>query len=303
MIIMKIDKLFLLKVYAIVAVMLYSGAFISCNSDDIDDSAMYTFVGETVASYCKNTPELTRFYEVMERCGETALLEVYGHFTCFAPTNEAIEAYITEKGYVWEEMTQEQLTKIVHNCVIRNSSQEFMSGSFKQGTLGENTMSDRVLTMSLENRDGQVVYLVSGCEILTRDNEVHNGVIHTVAKVIEPSENTLLGRLQAYGGFDIWADAFEASGWADEMKDVYDPDYVNPYGTNLLQTHGYVMYVPDQLKLGYTMFVEPDELLIKNGITDKESMEEYAKEYYGSEDLGNYKSKKNPLNRLLPIIF
>lgn len=295
---MKIKNL--LRNYTIAAVALWcGGTFTSCNSDDIEDGAMYTFVGETVASYCKNTPELTRFYEVLERSGETALLEVYGHFTCFAPTNEAIEAYLAEKGYVWEEMTQEQLVKMVHNCIIRSSKQGIMSGSFKQGTLSENTMSDRVLTMSLENRDGQVIYLVSGCEILTRDNEVHNGVVHTVAKVIEPSENTLLGRLQEHGGFDVWADAFEASGWADETKHLYDPDYVNPYGTNLHQTHGYVLYVPDQIKMGYTMFVEPDALLAKHGITDKPGMEQYARQYYGSEDLGDYKSRKNPLNRFI----
>ena len=28
-------------------------------------------------------------------------------------------------------------------------------------------------------------------------------------------------------------------------------------------------------------------------------MENYARTYYGSEDLGNYKSKNNPLNRFI----
>mgnify|MGYP002646603208 CR=1 FL=1 len=41
------------------------------------------------------------------------------------------------------------------------------------------------------------------------------------------------------------------------------------------------------------------DILKANGITDLPSMENYARTYYGSEDLGNYKSKNNPLNRFI----
>ena len=66
-----------------------------------------------MASFCAKDPQLTRFYELMDRCGETSLLEVYGHFTCFAPTNEAIETYLAEKGLDGDSLTIEQMQKVV----------------------------------------------------------------------------------------------------------------------------------------------------------------------------------------------
>ena len=49
---------------------------ISCDSDDIETEAMYTFTGETVATFCKNSPELTMFYDMMNACDATSLLSV-----------------------------------------------------------------------------------------------------------------------------------------------------------------------------------------------------------------------------------
>ena len=276
------------------------GLSVSCNSDDIEEGAMYTFTGETVASFCAKDPQLTRFYELMDRCGETSLLEVYGHFTCFAPTNEAIETYLSEKGLDGDSLTIEQMQKVVYNCVIRNASKEILVDEFEEGTLAEPTLSDRYLLISFGKEDNQRRIYVNGDATIVRgDNEVHNGVVHVVDRVIEPSEETLLGTMQAHGGFDIWAEAYEASGWADEMEDQYDEDYVNSFNTDRYQVIGLTLAVPENLKLGYTIFCEPDELLEENGITDLASMENYARTYYGSEDLGDYKSKNNPLNRFI----
>ena len=74
------------------------GGLSSCNSDDIKEDAMYTFTGETVASFCEKTPELSLFYKLMDECREAALLDVYSHFTSFEHTNDADNKYLPEKG-------------------------------------------------------------------------------------------------------------------------------------------------------------------------------------------------------------
>ena len=112
---MDMDKRYLsaIKAWAVGLLFACVGGLSSCNSDDIKEDAMYTFTGETVASFCEKTPELSLFYKLMDECGETALLEVYGHFTCFAPTNDAINKYLTEKGLSWDGLSSEQKQKIV----------------------------------------------------------------------------------------------------------------------------------------------------------------------------------------------
>ena len=71
----KIYKVLRTGLWAVAALCL-SGTQVSCDSDDIEGDAMYTFTGETVASFCQNDPELTDFYQLITKCGADALLEV-----------------------------------------------------------------------------------------------------------------------------------------------------------------------------------------------------------------------------------
>ena len=117
----KIYKVLRTGLWAVAALCL-SGTQVSCDSDDIEGDAMYTFTGETVASFCQNDPELTDFYQLITKCGADALLEVYGHYTCFAPSNEAVEEYVKGLGKTLEELTAEEAQKVVYNCVIRGTN-------------------------------------------------------------------------------------------------------------------------------------------------------------------------------------
>ena len=301
----KIHRLFKWGLWS-VAVLCLSGMQMSCNSDDIDADAMYTFTGETVASFCQNNPELSDFYQLITKCGADALLEVYGHYTCFVPNNDAIAAYLEEKGKTLDELTAEEAQRVVYNCVIRGNA-EYTSQDFIAGSLTSMTLAERYLVLSFTNDDKgrRIIWVNDKSKVTTLDQEVHNGVIHVVDKVIEPSELSLLEVLQNNDKFTIWAMAYEASGWYKEMEKLYDESYVNTFGADVVQLSGYTMKVPTSLRYGYTMFCEPDELLNENGIDGStkdeilSSLENYARTYYGSEDLGNYESKNNPLNRFV----
>ena len=142
----KIHRLFKWGLWS-VAVLCLSGMQMSCNSDDIDADAMYTFTGETVASFCQNDPELSDFYQLITKCGADALLEVYGHYTCFIPNNDAIAAYLSENNRSLDDITVEEAQKIVYNCVIRGTA-EYTSQEFVAGSLSSMTLSERHLILS-----------------------------------------------------------------------------------------------------------------------------------------------------------
>lgn len=289
-----------------VATLCLSGTQVSCDSDDIEGDAMYTFTGETVASFCQNDPELTDFYQLITKCGADALLEVYGHYTCFAPSNEAVEEYVKGLGKTLEELTAEEAQKVVYNCVIRGT-EEYASLDFISGSMPALTLSERYLVLSFtQTEEGTRKVWVNDQALVTRpDQEVHNGIIHVVDHVIQPSEQTLLEVMQRTEGLSIWAMAYEASGWNKEMEELYDDSYVNTYGSDMYQYGDWKFHVPTSLRYGWTVFCEPDELLRANGIAGNTrdeilaSLEQYARTYYGSEDLGNYESKNNPLNRFV----
>ncbi|MBQ9558699.1 MAG: fasciclin domain-containing protein [Bacteroidaceae bacterium] len=280
-----------------------AAALVACNSDDIKDEAMYTFTGETVTSFCQHTPELTSFYRMLELTGNASLLSIYGHFTCFPPTNEAIDRWLEGRGQTWDELTLEDMQKVVYSSTIRNNSQEFLTTDFTDNATSLLSMQDRTIQISFAtNGLGQREIVVNSvATIISGDNEVHNGVVHVVDHVIEPSEETFLQRLQQQTAFRIFAKAFEASGFNEPMSVLYDPDYTAPAnyeGEDPSQSHF------EHCKLGWTVFAETDDVLRDAGlnIADADTLaavEQFARQWYGSDDLGNYASERNPLHRFM----
>ena len=85
------------NIVKIFVLILLFGVINSCK-ENIDEESYYTFTGETVASFCKNSTNLSVFTRIMEESENYSLLSIYGHFTCFAPTDAAFEIYFQEKG-------------------------------------------------------------------------------------------------------------------------------------------------------------------------------------------------------------
>lgn len=275
----------------------------SCNSDDIQDEAMYTFTGETVASFCQTRPDLSSFYAMLEQTGNTSLLSIYGHFTCFPPTNEAIEQWLANRGQTWKDLTTEDMQKVVYSSTIRNNTQEFLSTDFLGNATSLLSMQDRTIQISFVNNDlGQREIVVNSvATIVSADNEVHNGVVHVVDCVIEPSEETFLQRLSQQSDLKIFTHAFKASGFNDQMSDIYDPNYIGPAsydGEDPSQSHF------EHCKLGWTVFAETDDVLREAGLNIGEldtltAVEQFASQWYGTNDLGNYTSERNPLHQFI----
>ncbi len=280
-----------------------AATLVACNSDDIKDDAMYTFTGETVASFCEHTPELSSFYQMLEATNNVSLLSIYGHFTCFPPTNQAIGQWLQERGQTWENLTVEDMQKVVYSSTIRNNSQEFLTTDFTNNATSLLSMQDRTIQISFVTNDlGQREIMVnSAATIVSADNEVHNGVVHVVDHVIEPSEETFLQRLCQREAFSIFARAFDATGFNDQMSDLYDPDYTGPadYDSEDPSQGHY-----EHCKLGWTVFAETDAVLREAGLTitgtdTLSAVEQFARQWYGSDDLGLYTSDRNPLHRFI----
>ena len=69
----------------------------SC-SDEPDSEYFYTFTGEMMSDWLKNRPEYSEFTEIVERANMMDLLATYGHYTCFVPSNEAVDKFLQSRG-------------------------------------------------------------------------------------------------------------------------------------------------------------------------------------------------------------
>ncbi len=280
---------------------LIPGFFNSCIKEDVKD-AYYTFTGETVASFCKNNAELSTFYRMMEDADKISLLSLYGHFTCFAPTNDAFDLYFKEKGITYDDLTLENKVEIINDHVIKNQTKEYLSDDFQEGALPTPNMSDRYLVISYAGYDSgkQIILVNKDAPILEKDNEVHNGVVHIVGKVVRPSQNDLLSVMKNAGYFKLFAEAFTLTNLVDSINGIYDYSYEDPSpGSDKVNVVGYDVAVVHTKKLGYTILAETDDVFHNAGINSLNDLIEYAKTYYGTQDLDDYTSRNNPLNKFI----
>ena len=125
-----IDKI---KNYCGIGVLLASCAALTLNSckENIDDSNLYTFTGEMMIDHLRDNPDFSSYYEILGRVHPSKrssstmheLLAARGNYTCFAPTNEAIDLYIDSLLTIGEVSSKEvsELPDSVAEYIVFNS--------------------------------------------------------------------------------------------------------------------------------------------------------------------------------------
>ena len=246
--------------------------FSSC-TEDIDTSARYVFNEYTVASYLEahsdysQYVELTKLVPVSGRSESTLyqLLTARGNYTCFAPTNEAINNYLqslVEQGLIsepsWDAFTDDRKRDSVQKVVVLNTvidggdleSQRFTTNNFPIIDNAEfplPTLNDHKLAITPAHikkvNETDTVFLDKVCGIDPKncDIRVINGVIHQLHKVIAPKDESCGRYLQIIldekrEGYLMFAKAVQACGLLDTLSKVRDEAYealYQAYGTEL----------------------------------------------------------------------
>ncbi len=79
-----------------------------------------------------------------------SLLATRGSYTCFVPTNEAVNNYLTEKGVgSVDSLSQEEIMEIAYGHIIM---QAYLTTDLDEGAIPVPNMNDRYLTVSFEAR-------------------------------------------------------------------------------------------------------------------------------------------------------
>ena len=254
-----------------------SGAalFQSC-TEEIDTSSRYTFTGKTIVSYLQDYPESYSEYSALldsvkvsdySETTMTQLLSARGNYTCFAPTNEAIQLFLdslqkigqisvaswdapefqaidpeTQTRYLLEETRK----TIVYNSLIDGGDQTeaFLTSDIseradKKEMLKLANMMDRKLTCSAG--DG-TKYAINGCNISDTNCDIYaiNGRIHQVFKVIAPNTqkaNSYFAQItkdREYGYYSLAA-LIQACGLSEMLSQEEDEEYYHLKMTSQLK--------------------------------------------------------------------
>ncbi len=247
----------------------------SC-TEDIDTSSRYTFTGKTIISYLQDYPDVYSEYSALldsvnvsdySESRMSQLLSARGNYTCFAPTNEAIQNYLTllkDSGVIseasWEapefleidpETNTRKLLKDTRETIVYNSlidggddieayvTTDISDRAEENQMLGLANMKDRKLQCS---QGTETKYSIAGCDISDTNCDIYaiNGRIHQVAKVIAPNTQNAGGFFdkiiddKAYGYY-TFAALVEACGLGETLSLSEDEVYYRMYMTGELE--------------------------------------------------------------------
>ena len=289
-------------------------AIYACDSDDIGDS-YYTFQGDTVGSYISAHPELfSEFQNMLDTTKVMGLLNAYGVYTCFLPTNEAIQSFYISRGKSsLADFSLDSIKIIVYNHIIKDF--EIVTENFREGLLPNLSMNGRHIDISYDTSDKGLVYVVNkNAKIIEKDIDLHNGVVHAIDAVISPTDNTLVEAIEKDSNFSLFYTALIETDLYKLLLPIKDESFETPYDliAEVEETGdgepvngiGSRIRVPRERKYGFTALMPSDATFSQNGITNLEEMKDYAERIYDEkypQDAGvnDITHRKNSLNRFI----
>ena len=265
-------------------------------TEDIDTSARYVFRERTIASYLSDHSQFSEYVRLLKEqqvsdVSETTvyqLMTAYGYYTCFAPTNDAIQLYLDSlviKGIIpeatWDAFPNDRSRDSIRAVIVLNS---ILDGTKLEKTyytydfpkvneeFSVNTMADRKISVAYPNKSDLDSLSIDGsCPISKRNRDIEavNGCLHQVGYVICPSNETLGSTLHKFAadftsGFTVMAKLVEACGMIDTLSRVRDERYEKLYKTGAFpdfnwQLRSWPIPPPEHRKYGFTLFAETDE--------------------------------------------
>ena len=254
------------QLLALIGLLTFGGVSLTSCSDEPASEYFYTFNGEMMSDYLKNRPQYSSFAKIVERANLMDMLSTYGHYTCFVPSDTAVQTYLAKRGLTsLDQLTDADCDTIAKTHIISNM---YNTMDMTQDRLQTSNMLGRYLATSSSEVDGHPVILIEDNAFIyyeLQNDSVENGIVQPVNMVIEKSNSYVTDVLKNNERISIFYDALRATGVFKDMEDTpeFDPEWdakSQPRYYYRSHTWNEVAWVPDTKKYGFTLFVEPDSV-------------------------------------------
>lgn len=273
-----------------------------CNPE-IDERYVTTFTGDMIYSYMnKDTATYSEYLRYVNKAGLKGMLSAYGEYTCLPPTNDAFRIYYQSRGpkFTFDSLTTEEVNYIARTHVV---NMKYMTEVLSDGVIPNVNMNDRVIEILFSNDSvtgKSKILLNRESEVIEKDVEVYNGVIHTINRVLTPSMAQLPDLMGADPELSIFHAALMLTGMNDSLLLIEDLSYNPKLYQYKDEYNTYNIPTPPTRKYGYTAFVESDAVFNANGINSVEDLIRKAEEWYPNSSAANdFTNRNNSLNKFI----
>lgn len=289
----------------------------------------YINTGKTVAQFLEDYQDPTKvgesefssFIKVVKRVGLWDRLKTYGEYTCFAPTNEAFEAYFIEKGngYNLESLLSDSMMcDTIARTHLVNSP--IYTTDLNSALVPYPNLLDRQMkvayTDSIDSIQVETGYWIQDkVRIIEPDDSVQNGVVHVINGIIPPSNKLIGDEIKVDRNITLFAEAVKLTRFADQELNKYqDMNYRTPQGDSCIMGKGVQYntgaetgergYFYEKRYFKYTGLIETNDVFSANGINNLNDLKAVALAAYGSNaDDNNFTSPNNYLYKFVAYHF
>ena len=322
-------KKFTFLAAALTAVAAMQVGVVGC-SDDPGLDNYYTSTKEYASDYLMNRDQYSQFVEILQRAtgerGDLRLVDMlgtYGSYTVFAPTNDAVSQYLAGRGLSSvDELSKEDCDTIALNSIIEQAyfTTDYSDAQYPKANMLEHIMSISCDTLLDDAGVVQLQLLINKTSLLTHaDDSVCNGVVHTVGRVVNTSNDLLPTVMEADSTISIYNEALRVTGVRDLMEVYMDESYGFASNQDRIDSctwtndklciftaaeYDNVGY-PEKRYFNFTAFMVQDAVLAeKYGITDLDGLRAKARELYEpmypeDADVTDETDRRNYLNRFI----
>ncbi|MFD2888686.1 fasciclin domain-containing protein [Chitinophaga cymbidii] len=239
------------------ALLLTSALITACKKNQIE---LLTTDDVNIVGYLEKYPDsFSLFKQILDRTETSAFLNAYGAYTCFAPTNSGVNAWLAKINAANVDAVDiEVLKNMVQFHLLTDT---ITTAAFKDGKLPVPTMFGQYLVTGVNFDGGASSYMINRQAEITRSNiRVGNGMIHQLNNVLEPSSLTIAKQLEAKPEYSVFVQALKETGFYDVLNTV-DADTAKRWMTviaesnNALADSGFASYAA--LKARYSTLGDP----------------------------------------------
>ena len=275
-------------------IVLLSVAILVGCTEDIDTSSRYVFKDKTITQYLEGKDYYSEYLNLLgevpvsdfSKTTLKQLLSARGHYTVFAPTNDAVQAYLDSlcnQGLItepsWDGFTSQKdkdsiCRVIVFNSILDSGDQQafdILDFPDHEHEFGQANMNDRKLRVFYGTEDPDSIS-INGTALVNKKNRgitLTNGYIHQVEAVIAPSNDRVGEFITQWSrtpksGYSVMAKLVMACGLVDTLNAFRDDTWERLYltgGVLDLPKHtsvGQVGTIPQHRYYGFTLFAETD---------------------------------------------
>ncbi|MBC7947709.1 MAG: fasciclin domain-containing protein [Chitinophagaceae bacterium] len=172
-----------------------------------------------IYDYLKQHPDqYSSLVKIVDKSGYAGFLNAYGSYTLFAPTNDAVQLYLTEINKTIDQVTEDEAKNIVKFHLMEDT---ITTAAFKDGKLPLVTMYGQYLITSITNSGGVSSFNVNRQALVVTGNILTgNGFIHSIDHVLKPASKSVAQLISDNPAFSIFKQALVETGLYDTLNTI-----------------------------------------------------------------------------------